>query len=150
MDQAHAGSMRLLVSIVVACAAVGCSEVHDHDAGAAPPDAGPAPTDAGFDAGFDAGPCSCRTGSYSVTGMGDGFTVDYDLELVECDGSLVCEVDGTERRCFDQRPGRACRVYLDTDGYVQLIFDHTSCAEPWTGSYATHGGSASLTATRIE
>ncbi|HBQ19483.1 MAG TPA: hypothetical protein DEF51_52935 [Myxococcales bacterium] len=147
-------AMRLLFFFFF-CAAValaGCADHHDRgdDAGApAERDASPADPPPLPPAPIDAGPsCSCRTGDYTVEGEGDGFTLSYRLSVEECDGELLCTLDDMERRCM--REGGSFRVYLDTDGYVQLIFGETPCDAPWTGRYATHGGSATVTASRIE
>lgn len=104
------------------------------------------------DTATDAPSCSCRSGAYHATGTGSGFTVDYDFDVAECDGALVCHVGHSPSElaptpCMMTSDG-VFRVYLDEVGYVQLIFSSTPCDAPWTGTYATEGGTASVTATR--
>lgn len=109
--------------------------------------------DAFVDPAVDASTCSCRSGRYHATGTGSGFTVDYLFELEECGGVATCTVGHSEGSlsptpCM-MTPDGVFRVYLDTAGYVQLIFQTTPCDGTWMGSYATEGGTASITATRI-
>ena len=97
--------------------------------------------------------CECRPGEYAVAGEGFGaggspFSVNYTMEITEmCGADPVCTIDGTERRCFVQAEN--FRIYLDMDGYVQLIFSGDACEEPWTGNYATQGGNAQVEAIRV-
>lgn len=146
----HPESLRTAASVTI-LVLLGCARAHPSerdlpvDAGAmdAGPDGGPT-----VDGGppVDAPSCDCRTGTYDVTGMGDGFSVSYELEVDGCGFDFACTVDGTERRCSD-RSGDF-RVWLDSGGFVQLIFSSYRCDAPWEGSYATHGGSARIRAER--
>lgn len=132
------------MGVAIAMVLGACAAHHVVDGGT---DAG-SPADAA-DPLTDAGPiCTCRTGRYHAYGEGRGFTIDHDLEVRECDGALTCTIDGTPRRCY--MGGGAFRVDLDSGGWTQLVFSRTPCNAPWTGSYATSGGLASVTATRVE
>lgn len=91
------------------------------------------------DAPADAG-CGCLGGARQVTGSGDRFRVEATLVVDDC-GTLACEVDGAPHTCFlTSEP--ALRVYLDRDGYVQLVFPGAACGASWDGSYATEAGGA--------
>lgn len=72
--------------------------------------------------------------------------MDETFTVSECDGALVCTVRGDIHRCL-RTSEPAFRVYLDRDGYAQLVFSDTPCGRPWSGSYATEGGGAPVTAT---
>jgi hypothetical protein len=145
--------MRLLSIVTLTVALAGCAAHHTPtpeatlDASASPlaPDAYVSP-DAGTP--VDSGPvCTCRTGTFQVTGGGDGYMVDYELGVRECDGALACTIDGETRTCMRTD---AFRVHLDTAGYTQLIFSRTPCNDAWPGRYATYGGGVEVRATRIE
>lgn len=88
----------------------------------------------------------CFTSERQVVGEGLGARVDYRLTVEDCFERLRCTVDGAERSCF-VTPEPALRVYLDADGYVQLIFASPTCGGPWAGSYASEGGGFPVTAT---
>jgi hypothetical protein len=83
------------------------------------------------------GACSCRTGLYRVTDTGSSLTIDSIVEVSECD-VLSCVVDGVAHTCSTE--SGTFRVYVDTLGFEQFIFDEWSCTGKWTGIYASEGG----------
>jgi hypothetical protein len=100
----------------------------------------------------DVDACSCRSGRYHATGTGSGFAIDYDFDLAECGGEPLCHVGHApaalaETPCMMTADG-VFRVYLDMGGFAQLVFRTSPCDAPWTGVYATEGGSVTVTATR--
>jgi len=97
----------------------------------------------------DAPACSCRSGSYHAMSTSGGLAYDFDLE--ECGGTTVCHLGLTTPMttpCMMTSDG-VFRVFIDTSGFVELVFSTTPCDAPWTGLYASEGGApSSITATR--